>query len=361
MGNPFTPTFGIVPPFLAGRASLLDEMKKAFERGLGDPNLCSILIGPRGSGKTAFLARLGEEVSSQGWIVADTVASEGMLEDILQRAISVSAERVKLKSRKKLTGISLGQFLGLEWTTERAMSENWRTRMTTLLTALKKHDIGLLITVDEVRADVDEMIQLASVYQLLIRDGYSVALVMAGLPAPVYELIDHPRVSFLRRARQHVLVRISDTEIRRAFRKTVESGGKKIKEDALEQAVIASNGYPYMMQLVGYSVWEESETQNPIQSDTVEVGIAAAREEFRNGVLRSTLRELSRIDKEFLKAMLLDGESSRVTDIAQRMNKSSGYVSTYKTRLLRAGVIEEVSAGAVTFSIPELREYLAET
>ena len=82
--NPFTPTFGIVPPFMAGRDALLDFMSSAFENGLGDPNLCTLLIGPRGSGKTALLSCIGNEAREQGWAVVDAVAETGMLEDIVQ-------------------------------------------------------------------------------------------------------------------------------------------------------------------------------------------------------------------------------------------------------------------------------------
>ena len=49
--NPFTPTFGMVPPFMAGRGKLLDEMSRAFEDGLGNPNLSTIIIGARVQGK----------------------------------------------------------------------------------------------------------------------------------------------------------------------------------------------------------------------------------------------------------------------------------------------------------------------
>ena len=54
--SPFTPGFGSVPPHLAGREGLLEDMRRAFERGKGDPNLSTIIIGPRGTGKTALLS-----------------------------------------------------------------------------------------------------------------------------------------------------------------------------------------------------------------------------------------------------------------------------------------------------------------
>ena len=61
MSNPFTPTFGIVPPYLAGREVFLLEMQRALQDGPGNPNLSTLLIGPRGSGKTALLSCVAEE------------------------------------------------------------------------------------------------------------------------------------------------------------------------------------------------------------------------------------------------------------------------------------------------------------
>ena len=36
--NPFTPTFGSVPPFLAGREHILRDINRGFINGPGDPN-----------------------------------------------------------------------------------------------------------------------------------------------------------------------------------------------------------------------------------------------------------------------------------------------------------------------------------
>ena len=40
--NPFTPTFGSVPPFLAGREHILRDINRGFINGPGDPNLSTI-------------------------------------------------------------------------------------------------------------------------------------------------------------------------------------------------------------------------------------------------------------------------------------------------------------------------------
>lgn len=126
-----------------------------------------------------------------------------------------------------------------------------------------------------------------------IREGYSVALVMAGLPSDVTDLIAGERVTVLRRARQQYIGRIEDGEVKLALRRTVEAVGKTIEPEALELAAASIGGFAYMLQLVGYFMWEEAWTSQVITAEDARRGIAEAREDFRRGVLEATVREMS--------------------------------------------------------------------
>ncbi|MFR7669486.1 MAG: hypothetical protein ACLU0O_00640 [Collinsella sp.] len=74
---------------------------------------------------------------------------------------------------------------------------------------------------------------------------------MAGLPFRVLALLTGKSTSFLRRAAQHSLGSISPTEVK-AFRLTIEDGGKTISDEAIDLAAKAIDGFPFMFQLVGY-------------------------------------------------------------------------------------------------------------
>lgn len=356
--NPFTPTFGVVPAIMAGREHLLAEMRRAFEEGVGNPNLSTIIIGARGTGKTALLSCIANEAQQAGWISADVVCGTGMLDDILQRSTEAAVEYSDPKTKKKLTGLSVAQVIGLQWESDNPLPANWRTRMNALFKDLSTHDVGLLITVDEVKATVEEMIQLASMYQLFVREGKKVALVMAGLPKHVSSLVGNEDVSFLRRARQHRLDSISNAEVLSAFRKTVENAGKSIDRTALDCATEAVHGFPYMLQLVGYFSWAESNGSKEVTEDNVARGVELASQDLETGVLDATYRELSDGDRTFLIAMLDNGETCRLADVAKKMGKPNGYAATYKARLLDQGVIEELSDGTLQICIPFFKEYL---
>lgn len=56
--------------------------------------------------------------------------------------------------------------------------------------------------------------------------------------------------------------------------------------------------------------------------------------------------------------MLPDAMGSTLTAVAHRMGKGTNYASTYKTRLMRQGVISERAGNTFDFDIPGFREYL---
>ena len=358
--NPFTPSFGKTPLVLAGRDLILSEMADAFENGIGDPNLASVFVGARGSGKTALLTAVSQEAGEHGWISVATSALPGMLDDILEQTYRNAGHLLAPEGGKQITGFEIAQVIGVHWEDLKASPTNWRSKMTGLLDQLAQSRSGLLITVDEVTPALDEMRTLVSVYQHFVREERDVALVMAGLPHKVSALLADEDIMFLRRARKHRLGRISDADVRIAFRETVEQGGKTIEGDALGLAVDAIGGYPFMMQLVGYRVWASSGDADAIGLTAVKEGIAAAEAEMREGVLESTFNDLSEGDKRFIAAMLEDDGDSVLADIATRMGKKSNYASRYKQRLLEQGVIGEYGRNVLRFEIPSSREYFAE-
>lgn len=358
--NPFTPLFGKVPAVMAGREDIIEDMIDAFEGNGSSPDLCSIFTGPRGSGKTALLRYLGYRAEQAGWIVASTTASKGMLDDLLERAFAASAHLVDIKGGKKLSGIEIAQLGGLSWDNPSDQQGNWRSRISDLLDQLSKTNTGLLLTVDEVDSSLDEMTELVTVFQHLVGEDRKVALLMAGLPYRVSTLLRGKSTSFLRRAAQHGLASIPKYEVKEAFRLTIEEGGKSIGDDALELAADAIKGFPFMFQLVGYRSWNAVRDDSAIDVAAVEKGVSIARDELATRVFDATLLELSKGDIEFLGAMDKSGGLTERAVIAKRTNRSSSWVSTYKKRLLEAGVIEETRPGCYSFALPGFDEYLEE-
>ena len=358
--NPFTPSFGVAPLYFAGRDALIGELLDALDNWPGDPALSTLVVGARGTGKTSLLTVVSQEAASRGWVSASVSATEGMLEDILERAAEAADAFVERESRAKVKSINVGQIFGMEWEYRKPETGNWRTRMNKLLDALMQHDIGLLITVDEVRAGAPEMIQLASVYQHFVREGRKVALLMAGLPNSVGQLVDNESVSFLRRASRRYLGKISDAEIELATLQTIEAVGKTVGRKALESFVEAVDGFPYMMQLVGFRSWAISGGSAEIGQEDVRRGILLASEDMERQILGPTWAAMSTGDRAFVTALSQLGGRASLADVSKAVGKPSNYTTKNKSRLQEKGVIETSPDGNLVFSLPGMAGYVAE-
>lgn len=356
--NPFTPIFGKVPAYMAGREQLEQEMRDAFRSEGNDPNLASLFVGPRGTGKTASLLMCSEMAEADGWVVARVTAVPGMLDEIIHRLNRSASHLLAANPRKKLSALSIAAIGSVEWENLSSGSQSWRSKMDMILDQLQESDTGLLVTVDEVDPDLDEMTQLVTAYQHFFDEGRKVALLMAGLPYRLSSLVSGKSTSFLRRAARHNFGPVSDAEIEEALRLTMLRGGKAISGKALEDAVAAIAGFPYMLQLVGYRAWRLADGRDTVNVEDVAAAISIAQKEVDERVYEATLFDLTPADIEFLKAMLQDEGPTLQSDLGRRLGKKSGHVSKYKKRLLQQGVIQERVKGHLEFCLPGFKDYL---
>lgn len=359
--NPFTPVFGCIPPYMAGRESMIRDMSSAFEQDSIDPNWCTVFVGARGTGKTALLSLLTREAQQRGWIAVGVSCEPGLLEEVVEQTVRAAAEFVEREDRVRLKSLSLGNVFGAEWEYRNPPTGTWRTRMTDLVSALNEQGVGVLITVDEVKGTVKDMIQLASVYQHFVREERRASLLMAGLPSHVSSLVSNDSTSFLRRAQTRKLGSVEDGEVRVALRRTIEEGGRTIDERALDAAIGPIDGFPYMMQLVGYHAWNMNAESERITCADVRDGVVLAQAEFKDSVLDATYRELTDGDVAFLAAMLPDdGKPTSLKSIAERSGKPRGTVRAYKARLVEQGIVADERRGYVVFELPGFCDYLKE-
>lgn len=357
--NPFTPSFGEIPAHLAGRHQVVADLERAFSGSSRRPELTSLFSGARGVGKTTLLSLLCNKAQSCGWIAVSTTALPGMLDDIEIGLKRNARHLLDPKPKKKLSGVEIASVGSVSFESTKPEKSNWRYRMTDVLDALRESGTGVVVSVDEVDPALDELIELAAVFQHFVREGYRVSLLMAGLPHNVSTLLSNKTVSFLRRAQHYKLGRVADYEVKSALDRTICENGRKIESDALDFAVKSIDGFPFLMQLVGYRSWDVDSEAETISMEDVAKGCSLAKAELEDRILDATYRELSPEDIRFLTAMLQDKGDSRISDIVERLDRSPAQVSQYRRRLIEAGVIGERARGVVGFDLPYFREFLA--
>ncbi|MGC0239615.1 hypothetical protein [Arthrobacter sp. SD76] len=217
-----------------------------------------------------------------------------------------------------------------------------------------------MITVDEIHAvDRTEISQLAADVQHFIRDGLPIGLIFAGLPSAVSDLLNEGVATFLRRADRINLHEAAVAEVNASYSHLFGEGGITVSPDRISEAAEATEGYPFLIQLVGYYLWlEASKAGWTLDEAGVQRAIAAAQRRNTLVVVESALSDLSDRDREFLNAMASQDGPSAAGQIGAILKAKPNVVSKYRNRLIAAGLIESAGYGKVDFAIPGLRQYL---
>ncbi|MET0434108.1 MAG: ATP-binding protein [Cellulomonas sp.] len=360
--NPFRPTAGSTPPLLVGRDDVLQEFGDSLDDGPGSPARLALFTGPRGIGKTVMLSEVDGLALERGWVRLAETATPGMVRR-LQHATTHALHELNPATApsRRISGVTLPVVGGgLTMSMPPAEVVEWRAELGRLLDVLEANGTGLLVTVDEVHAGArDDLRDLAATVQHLVREDREVALAMAGLPSAVSDLLNDDVLTFLRRASRFELGDVELDHVADALRRTITDSGGAIENAALKEAATATGGYPFMIQLVGYRVWRTAKA-SPIDLADVRAGVAAARTRLGSLVHETSLADLSEVDRTYLVAMAQDEGDSSTGQVARRLGVTPSYASTYRARLIAAGVIEPTGHGTVDFTIPYLREYLRE-
>ena len=365
--NPFKPTAGRMPPLLIGRDAIIDEFEEALDDGSGAPGRLMRVTGARGVGKTVMLTEFGRIAKARNWEVVDETASEGLSQRLLDR-LSPDKPSVDLSLKPSISLAGLGGIsLGEANVSSQRMPLTLREAMDRRLDTLERKHSGLLVTIDEAQAaERTDMIAIATTVQHLIREERNIAFVFAGLPTIASKWLNDEVLTFLRRAQAEQLGDIPLDQVEDAFVDTFDDSGIAIAGEPLRMAVSATQGYPFMIQLVGYHIWrtayrrQRADSTMTVSVQDAQQGIANALSRLGDAVHGPELDGLSPIDKTYLLAMAQDDGPSSTSTVAARMGKDPSYANVYRTRLIEAQVIKDAGYGKVDFAIPVLRRYLRE-
>lgn len=372
--NPFKPTAGKMPPVLIGRESAIEEFTEGLDNGAGAPGRIMLVTGQRGFGKTVLLTEFRRIASERKWQVISETASPGVARRLIE-ALSPNGPHVEQASISPSIGIpgiasaSLGQI---------NLSSN--TIPLTLRNAISKRlqsgkigkGKGILITIDETQAaSLDDLVAIATAVQHVTTsidetdipdtEKKGVAIVFAGLPSVVNDLVNDNVTTFLRRALRCELDNVPLLDVKNAFLESVADSGKTVNDDDAWRAAQATDGYPYMVQLVGYYMWQSAQRRhsNVITGDDIAAGIADAQIAFDDAVCAPALDGLKSAEIEFLHALTADyPKATAIGDITSRTGRSRSWVNKYRAALIKDKIVRPAGHGLVAFAVPHLGEYL---
>ncbi len=351
--NPFKPSAGAEPPRIIGRDRAAVDFVSGLEGGVGAPGRLMRITGPRGSGKTVLLSEFGSRAESLGWKVANVSAGPDLIEDLLYELTPhLSVDSVAVSGSVAVASAS-------------ASVQVKQPNLRALMKKTAQSCNGLVVTVDEVQdASEEDMQRIASAVQHLIREKVDIAFVFAGLPIGVMDLINGQALTFLRRAMSVVLHDINVVEVGISLQDSFAATGLVLEGEELSATAEATFGYAYLIQLVGYYVWQRGDlhrsSSKRIDRGDVETGIAIAMEQFHEAVHEPALSGLNEGAICYLLAMSQDVGRSSTAEVAKRMGKEPKDTSSYRRALIQKEIIQPSTRGYVEFIVPFMREYLLE-
>lgn len=361
--NPFRPSFGNSPPVLAGRDELIEQFAEALDNGPGAPGRATLYTGVRGTGKTVMLNEVADVAYQRGWLVIEETASAGVTTRLVTQHLPTLLTELDPRGRrvtvKQVTApLGIGA-IAWDSSDRHIVAAGLRNQLELTCDLLAERGTGLLLTLDEVHgSNAADLRDVFVAVQHLFRNDREIAVVAAGLPSAISNLLNDEVLTFLRRADRHTLGQIDEPEVERALRETIEGAGRTISGAACRRAAVATGGYPFLIQLVGYHVWRQRPEQRAITVADVDAGAATALSRMESLVHEPALADLSNVDRAFLAAMAMDDGPSRISDVARRLGVELGYTSVYRQRLIDAQMIEPAGHGLLRFTLPRMAEHL---
>ena len=355
----FQPTFGNRPDQYIGRDGVIEQFMEGLQEPVGSRNRCTLFLGQRGMGKTALLLELSDRATKAGYVVARVTAHEGMPKAIIEQ-LQLNGSAYFEDERRKLTGVTagaLGFTIGLTFSESAERQYGFRSKMSLLCDKLAEKGKGALILIDEVRTSA-AMREVASAYQELVGDRKNIAIAMAGLPHAVSNVLNDSVLTFLNRATKVELGLISTNLIRAYYDRVFDSLGLKVSDEILDRAALATQGFPYLMQLIGYYLIQYTEELGTVSDTIMDKAEKAAMRDLEDNVFKPILSPLSDNDRTFLIAMASQGDPVRISKLQSALGRKGPAIQPYRKRLIDAGIIEAPRRGELVFAVPYLADYL---
>ncbi len=383
--NPFVPGAGSPPPALAGRADILEQARITLGRvARGRASKSIMVVGLRGVGKTVLLNRVQEMAEAEGYqaLLIETPENKRLaplllppLRSLLFRLDRLEnvSEQVKramriLKSFAGAVSVKYGEVeIGLDIDPERGSADSGDIEsdlaelFLAVAEAAKARGTAVALIVDELQYLTEE--ELSAVIMAVHRVSQRqlpLVLVGAGLPQLVglagrsksyaERLFDYP-----------VAGALSRLDAIKALADPVISEGAAFTDEALEQIIETTEGYPYFLQEWGYQAWNLS------SSMTIDLNVVndATREAIRRldqSFFRVRLDRLTPREKAYLRAMAELGPGPhRSGDIADQLNAAVASVAPLRGGLIKKGMIYSPTHGDTAFTVPLFDQFMRRT
>jgi hypothetical protein len=375
-GNIYTPGAGNSPPVLAGRSALLESWQANLiaVSSHGRPRAHdTILIGPRGVGKTVALTeflRLARDKGFETLSLQPATGHAGLVESLFQQTEDATRKgsgpwQRSLRAIERLGGVNfslLGMGAGATW--RAAPERELRVDPGRLASALAilaeeaRRDTpggGLLIAVDEFQSSspTDVSLLAAALHRLNVEHPSApVAFAGTGL-ASVRTALDQAGVTHADRLfrMENIPLLLDTPDALYALIEPARAGGVEWESAALDAIVEATRGYPAHLQLFAHEAWSIA-SPSVITLSNAEAAVASATTIVETQTLLPRWEHFTDRQMEFITAIAARGGEARISALASALERSVKDLSWTRDTLIKQGEIFAPRRGRVALALP---------
>lgn len=385
--NPFSPGAGTPPPELAGRQEILDQAMLALDRiknGRSEKSL--LMVGLRGAGKTVLLNEILKLAQERGYKAALIEATENrqkkplpeLLLPHLRRVlfeldrgeqISERARRALRVFKSFIGGLKLSAkmqdlelYLNLDAEQGTADSGDLETDLSELFSALgeaaQDRKTAIAIIIDELQyVEETELSALIMAVHRVAQKSLPLIVIGAGLPQLVGKagnsksyaerLFSYPEVGALKKQDAYT-----------ALQQPVKDLGVMFADEALNEIIKVTRGYPYFLQEWGYQAWNVAQT-SPITLADVQEATRQSIARLDADFFRVRFDRLTPAEKKYVRALAeLGSDPQRSGDIAEKLGVPVNRVAPLRSQLIKKGMIYSPAHGDTAFTVPLFEDFL---
>lgn len=357
--NLFTPDFGQVPHVLVGRDGLTGSLVDGLRAGPTDGRFTTLLLGPRGAGKTVMLNAMRDIVSGSGWIVLPVDASTHGIAERVAEYIEWAQD-----THEDLPAVSAGdrderssakvRILPFEWQREvvRSVRPRWglRRQLSVLADHAAARDSAVLLSVDELHSGHrDELRRLAADLQHITKnEGRHLAFMGAGLSVMKHTVLEDKKMTFLQRCHREDMPPITTADAARFLAKVVSDAGGQLAPEVLGILAEASAGLAFRMQSVGHFAWHVAGAPlRPIDEAAARLAVSEADRSLHERVSVPVWHDLSAKEQGFLRVLAALGGEAHPRRIAQMLCEAPRTLARIEEHLSNAGCVTVGEDGCV--------------
>jgi DNA polymerase III delta prime subunit len=374
--NPFSPGAGTPPPELAGRDDILKQALLTLarvKRGRSEKSI--LIIGLRGTGKTVLLHEISAIAEKENYRAVMIEAHEkkslpALLLPELRRVLfsldmgEMISAKVKrglrvLKSFVSNVKVTINEVdFGIDIEPEKgaADSGDLESDLAQVFIALgeaaQDRDTAVAIIIDELQyLSEEELSSLIMAIHKVSQKSLPLVVIGAGLPQLVGKagraksyaerLFDYPELGPLKKE-----------DAKAALQVPVQKEDVSFTEEALEEIIRVTEGYPYFLQEWGYQAWNIA-TKSPIDINVAKLATVTSIQRLDQNFFRVRFDRLTPREKEYLRALAeLGSDPQRSGDVAEELGLDVKIAAPLRNNLIKKGMIYSPKHGDTAFTVP---------